>query len=296
MDDNPVFKIAISRYGLDKKIPKGDPFWPKFNASFDNLELDQEHIVEAVYRGQALTTWHKDHWRVGQNYLCGQYLGLDFDTGDKKSSMEALYSDPFISRYGAFIYSTLSHTPESPRSRVIFLLDQPIMQARNYALAAAALIWLFGGQADRKCKDAVRFFYGSPGCEFELIGNVLPLEMVKKLIADYQETGAAAKKKASTGYHAPASQKEVQEALRLIPPWGIDYDEWVSVLMGIHAEFGDAGLPLAENWADGDGDEVTRKWNSFHNNGNIAGAVTIATVFGIAKQFGWKKNPELAAV
>jgi hypothetical protein len=282
-----TFKIAISKYELDQKIPFGDPFWTKFNASFDNVETETTDVIDAVYNGRAITTHHKDHWRTGANYLAGQHLGLDFDAGDKSSDMYTLVNDKFISRYASFLYTTISHTQESPRCRVIFVLDTPILQAKNYTMAASAMLWMFGA-ADRQCKDAVRFFYGAKDCSFQFLDNILPIEMVKRLIQNYQDTGMKEKRQASKDYAAPASQQEVADALALIPPWQIDYDEWVSVLMGVHSQFGDAGYSLAESWADGKPKEVEGKWKSFNNNGNTSGAITIATVFGIAKRFGWK--------
>lgn len=289
MNDLPTFKIAVSRYSLIKKIPVGDPFWREFNSSFENKELPTDMLMQAIYDGHPITTCHKDHWRIGKNYLCGQHLGLDFDIGDNTSSIPYLCNDKFIQRYAAFLYSTPSHTDEHPRTRVIFLLDTPIMQAKNYALAASALLWLYGS-ADSSCRDAARFFYGSKGCSFEYPNQILPLEIVKKLIDDYQTTGNVEKRRSvNKDFRAPASQQEVQEALSRIPPWQISYDEWLEVLMGIHAEFGEGGLSLALSWADGKDGEVERKFKSFDAGGNEAGCVTIATVFGIAKRFGWQK-------
>lgn len=288
-----AYKIAISRLALAHKIPPGSEIWPKFNASFENLDLDISGIMQAVYSGRAITTQHKDHWRTSANYLCGQHIGLDFDAGDTTSSLPILLQDKFVSRYAAFAYTTISHTPECPRSRVIFLLDAPITQAKNYTLAAAALLWLFG-TADRQCKDAVRFFYGAPGCEMVRLDNVLPLETLKKLIANYQETGMREKRKREHNYTPTTDQQEVADALRLIPAWGIDYDEWLQVLMGIHSAFGDDGYGLASAWADGKPGEVEQKWKGFKQAGNVQGAVTLASVFGIAKRFGWHKERELA--
>lgn len=282
-----TYKIAVSQYTLDRKLQPGDPAWKQFNAGFINYELDPGRIAGAIYEGRAITTQHKNNWRVSENYLCGQHIGLDFDAGDASSSMAFLKKDVIVSKYASFLYSTVSHTDEAPRSRVIFLLDKPIVQPLNYALAASAMLWIFGG-ADAKCKDPVRFFYGSKGCKFELIGNVLPLEKLKHLIKQYQDTGQREKKR--TEFNAPADMQEVKAALDAINPWQIDYDEWVNVLMGIHSQFGSAGLPMAESWGQGKQDEVSRKWKSFDAAGNISGAVTIATVFGIAKRFGWRKN------
>ena len=281
-----TYKIAMSDYALKKKIPPQDPFWPKFNASFSNYEVEPEQITGAVFAGHAITTQHKDRWRTSQNYICGQHIGLDFDNGDNTSSIEYLKKDKFISKYASFLYTTISHTDEAPRSRAMFLLDKPIMQAANYSMAATALLWVFGA-ADRQCKDSVRFFYGAINCRMEIIGNVLPLEKIKYLIAEYKEAGYQEKKKAvRPDYAVPPSQQEVQAALKFINPWSIDYGEWVQVLMGIHAEFGDDGRLLAENWAKGEPGEVERKWKSF----KPGGLTTIATVFGMAKRFGWHKG------
>jgi len=282
-----TYRIAVSQYICKQKIPNNDPFWPRFNASFDNYSMGVSRIVEAIYQGHPITTQHANHWRDSKNYICGQHLGLDMDTEDERSTIDTLMKDFFIGRYASFIYSTISHTDEKPRSRVIFMLDTPIMQAKNYAMAASALLWLFGA-ADRQCKDAVRFYYGAPGCRVEMINNILPLDVIKHLIEQYQETGAKEHKKQSN-YHAPADQEEVAAALKFIPPWQIDYTEWVEILMALHAQFGDGGYALAESWGDGKGNEIEKKWASFKADGNVTGAVTIATVFGIAKRFGWKK-------
>lgn len=281
-----TYKIAVSRYQLKAKLPPGDPAWSKFNASFENKTTTLDDLIDDVYTGKAITSHHKNNWRTSDNYICGQHIGLDFDNEDDRSTIKFLKSDKFIAKHGSFIHTTISHKPESPRSRVIFLLDNPIMQAANYTMAVTAILWLFG-TADRQCKDAVRFFYGAPGCDVEILANRLPLDIVKKIISSYQTSGTAERKRSITKeYRVPATQQEVADALKLIPPWSVEYDEWVGILMGIHSEFGDAGYSLAETWADGKKGEVDQKWKSF----KPGGQVTIATVFGIAKKFGWKKS------
>jgi len=278
--------IAVSKFQIAKKLPPGDGLWPKFNASFENVELDTNTIMDYVYGGHAVTTWHSRHWRTSANFMCGQHLGLDFDSEDEKATLAYLKKDKFISRYAAFIHTTISHKPDAPRARVFFTLDAPIMQAKNYTLAAASLLWLFG-TADRACRDAVRFWYGAPDCTMEFIGQTLPLDVIKKLIAQYQETGQHERKQASNkNYAIPPSQQEVADALKIIPPWGVDYEDWLQVLMGVHAAFGEDGLPLVTNWADGKPGEVEQKWRSFDG----TGGVTVATIFHIAKKFGWRKG------
>lgn len=182
------YKIAISTLRLEEKIPADDPVWPRFNASFVNRELSLIEIANEIYGGHAFTTWHKDHWRITENYQLGQHIGLDFDTKDECSTLAYLKQDKFIARHAALIYTTPSHTTEAPKARVVFALDAPIHQSQNYILAARTLLWLFG-KADAKCKDAARFFYGSVRCDVEYLDNVLPLSKIKELIQKYKETG-----------------------------------------------------------------------------------------------------------
>lgn len=285
-----TIKIAVSSIQCKQKIQPGASIWNKFNASFRNCELDTRGITEAIYEGYPVTTQHKNNWRTSENFICGQHLALDFDSETKESTIDYLSNDKFISKYGTFIHTTISHKPEAPRARVFFLLDEPIQQAKNYALAAAALLWMFG-TADRQCKDAARFFYGAPGCEFALLFGTLPLEMVKRTIKNYLASGAnELKRTMKKDFTVPTSQAQVADALGFIPAWGITYDEWVEVLMGIHSAFGDSGIALAETWAQGKPREVDQKWRSFKDSGNTAGKISVATVFSLAKKYGWGKR------
>ena len=183
-----TYRVAVSTWALDHKLAPGAPEWHDFNASFRNQSLTPFDFAHAIYDGHPFTTWHANGWRTSANYVCGQHLGLDFDNGDQTSTLPALLANPFIHRHSSILYTTPSHTPEAPRARVVFLLDTPIMQATNYALAAAALLWLFG-TADRACKDPARFWYGSLRCDMEMFDNVLPLATVQHVIKQYQASG-----------------------------------------------------------------------------------------------------------
>ena len=283
------YKIAFSKMIPVGKIAAGDDdVWRVFNGSFDNMEVEQVEALDLIYRGHPFTTWHKDHWRHSKNYICGQHIGIDFDTEDERSTLAFLIKDSFVRKYAAIAYTTPSHTPEAPRGRIVFTLDKPIMQAANYALAATALLWLFGS-GDRQCKDAARFFYGSVNCDMEWLGQELPVEKLKAIISQYQASGQLAKRiHTNKNYKPTADQQEVAAALKAIQPWSIEYNEWLKVLMAIHQAFGDAGLALAAQWGDGAQGEVERKWKTFHDRGNPAGIVTLNTVFKMARERGWQ--------
>lgn len=187
----------------------------RFNASFENEQLIQPDIAWKIKQGYAFTTWHRNQWRESANYEVGQHLALDFDAGDVTSSLPHLLKDKFVQQYAALAYSTPSSQPEAPKSRVVFVLDTPIMQAKNYVLASKAMLWLFG-TADPKCKDPCRFFYGSLNCELSFLNHVLPLDKVKEIINQYIQTGAEAKQT----HEAPRQDVNFDgDAGRLIRYW-----------------------------------------------------------------------------
>jgi len=246
-----TFKIAISNMELHKKLLPGDPAWSKFNASFENMDMTIPDLTNAVYFGRAITTHHSNHWRVTQNYLCGQHIGLDFDAGDESSSLKLLEKDSFIARYAAFAHTTMSHKPEFPRARVLFVLDVRLCRRKITP-------WLrlrFCGYSERPIANArMRYVFSTVRLDaiFHTLPMFCPWMLVKHLIMQYLETGASEKRRTvRSDYRPPASQQDVADALKVIDPWGIDYDEWVSVLMAIHSQFGEAGFSLAEHWADG---------------------------------------------
>jgi hypothetical protein len=283
----PTYRIAMSRFALAEKIGRGDPFWSTFNASFCNKHISANDLANHIYAGFPFTTWHRNQWRENKNFECGQHIGLDFDTMDLRSTLAELKQDHFIAKYASLIYTTISHKPEAPRARTVFLLDTPIMQGANYALAVQAMLWVFG-TADPQCREPARFFYGAQNCEIEYMENVLPLEKVKELIARYQVSGQREKRSQGTP-GTPAEMSEVEDALAAIDPWSIDYGSWLRILMALHAEYGDTALSLAVRWGKGDDDEIERKWKRFNGGGNTTGAVTIRTMFDIAIQKGWRK-------
>lgn len=78
--------------------------------------------------------------------------------------------------------------------------------------------------------------------------------------------------------------EEFYDALDYIDPHSLSYDEWLRVLMAVHAfDSGPEGLDTAIRWADGKDNEVFTKWRSFRREGSSP-----ETVFYFANKAGWK--------
>jgi len=278
-------KIAINKNSTGK-IPPGDPAWGTFNDEFVNQECDMMELANWIYLGHAYAGWHEGR-RCIDNFILAQHLAVDMDTGDDRSSIDVLKDHELVRLWGSMIHTTPSHTKEAPRARVIFMLDQPIFEAKRYSAAAKFVAAQFDG-ADVQTTDASRFFYGSKDADIHLVGEVLPLLDLRLLYKQWQ-----ARQPKSTGHqqrgHGGAQfrsdepiAQQLEKALSKLDPWQMEYTDWVRVLMAIHREMGDAGLPLALNWAQGSPGEVERKFRSFKPSGNASGEVTAATIFKMA--------------
>lgn len=275
MSERPVFRMAFSAFELSAKIEHGSPFWRPFNGSFENEEVTAISAAWMIADGRAFTTWHANSWRHARNFLCGQHLGVDFD----RKGADAVLLDPFVQEFAAIVYPTPSSTFENPRCRAVFLLDTPIMQAQNYVRAAKALIWVFGAEADRQCKDAARFFYGSSGCIPVRRDNVLPLAKVRALIAQHEAIVEQPKARPADYKPRTTEAADAQRILeRLSASRADDYGEWVAVGMALHASgLGGEGLRMWDAWSARsqkyEPGECEWKWNTFDGDGVTMGTL-----------------------
>jgi hypothetical protein len=283
------YKIAINKMALREKLPKGDPRWEEFNTSFVNQELPLMEVANAIFLGHSYTAWHNGR-RCTENFTCAQFIAVDLETHDERSSIDYLRNMEFVQVYGGLIYTTPSHTDEDPRSRVMFFLDQPIDNADAYKAVIDFTYSMFPG-SDSNCIKASGFFYGSYGCQIEIIDRVLPVAHLRNYYKRWQRLNPKPEPKqqpqTQPKVQAPSNINkdifaELQDALHKINPWSISYQDWVKVLMAIHHDLGDAGLSIAEQWAQGKEGEVKGKFRSFKANGN-GKVVTLKTVFGMAK-------------
>jgi len=178
------FNIGINPLWPGEKLSMGDSRWTKHTASFYTEQHDLDSFVKRVTAdGYAFSGVMKDSYRRKSKFISAQHLALDDDRGTYEASIDALSQDPFIAGYAAFIYETPSSTPENPKSRVVFVLNAPITDGKEYELAQAALLFKFG-ETDESVKEASRFFYGRPLASRRNLGNVLPQPILNKEVIE----------------------------------------------------------------------------------------------------------------
>ena len=87
----------------------------------------------------------------------------------------------------AFLYTTLSHTPDHPKCRAVFITDAPFSEPDHYRRAKRAVMaqlpW-----GDASVHDPARLFYGSHPYQGQnhFLGNLLHLSIVDQLIEQHR--------------------------------------------------------------------------------------------------------------
>lgn len=178
-----TFQVAINRTYRGKVAGEGFD-WDGYNRAFRPASLTVPQLAAEISAGWAVAPVCRGK-RKRANFVSAQHIGLDFDTETDACRLDALAADPFIAQYAAIIHTTASHKPDAPRARVLFVLDQPITDADQLARYIAALLARYT-LADSHASDPARLFYGAPGCDLRVLGNVLPVATLEAFADEHE--------------------------------------------------------------------------------------------------------------
>jgi len=169
------------------KAPAGFD-WARYYRTFRRQVMTPRELAVHVWRGYAFTPV----WEGSRREECfAGHLAFDFDKGDETSSLDFLMREgSFAWMFASFGYATPSSTPEAPRSRLVFVLEQPICDAGAYRAAYMAVAWWLAGDGaltDPACKDPLRLYYGSKGGEVRPNWSVLGAATLDYVQEEYRK-------------------------------------------------------------------------------------------------------------
>lgn len=171
---------------IDFKPEQGDTTTHNIIAgSFENLDLTVQEVAEYIDKGYAFSAHHRNR-RKDSNFLRTGFIAVDIDYGWQQEDLLAL---PFVKNYVAIVYTTVSHTPQAHRLRVLMELEEEITDQTRLRRLVTGAIKFFGG--DKACKSACQMFYGSKGCAPFVIGKILTKEQIERLIKLGEDIGNA---------------------------------------------------------------------------------------------------------
>jgi hypothetical protein len=180
--DTKQYEIAVMLNKFIKgKMPEGGD-WKAYNSAFSYTPTTPYGLASEIWRGYSFCPVFSQR-RKKENFKAAHHVAFDFDSGN--SSLDALSQHEFINIFSSFAYSTPSSTPDNPRSRVVFIFDQPYTDLKEYERLYQALLWWLELPADPSCKDALRLFYGSPGCKVWTNWSILPRSSADFVVAEW---------------------------------------------------------------------------------------------------------------
>ena len=221
-------EMMVSTALVGKAPAKFD--WARYYRTFRRAWLTPRQLAEHVWRGHAFTpVW--EGARREECFVSAGHLALDFDAGDETSSLDFLMRPgSFADMFASFGYSTPSSTLEAPRSRVVFVLEFPILSAAEFRAVYQAVAWWMAGDGsvtDPSCKDALRLYYGSPRCRVKTNWSVLGNGTLDYVMGEYRKANPA-RRPLQTPLrvvdHAPArglvewKRRRILDAVRGAPP------------------------------------------------------------------------------
>jgi hypothetical protein len=174
MSSGLTYSISVNVNIIDKpdsseRVDFGHNFLPA-EATLDNL-FDQ------ISRGHATAPQFKNGRRKSVYFEKAGFLAADVDDG---MTLEEAKDHVLVCHHASLIHTTSSHTPDKPRFRIIFLLDEAILNGRDWADAQLGLAVALG--TDRSVSDAARMFFGNSRAIFFRICKSMPANVVGDLI------------------------------------------------------------------------------------------------------------------
>lgn len=139
-----------------------------FSEGFIQSSLSQRDLATLVSRGVAFSYVFKDDRREKRNFLGTEVVAVDIDG---LLTIEEVCSNPLVTDHAGFVYTTFSHTPESPRLRVVFFLEEGLQNPDDLRALSTALALKLSG--DMAATDPARIFYGSSNCNVFYFGKEL---------------------------------------------------------------------------------------------------------------------------
>lgn len=196
--------------------------WARYHRTFEPMTLTPREFAIHVWRGYGFAPVFTEA-RKEEFFKWSYHLAFDFDSGDETSSLPFLMERPgtFAWIFASFGYSTPSSTDEHPRSRVVFILDFPILSPADYRAAYAAVAWRMaeeGSYTDPACKDPLRLYYGSPGCTVAPNWSVLAAPALDVLLEEYRAAHPVVEppRRVSTAVPVAPDESRINAMLRQI--------------------------------------------------------------------------------
>lgn len=173
-------KLAINKTFINKAE---NGTFANINKTFENVDITYNELSNHVKDGYAFCPQIKNNWRSSSNFICSDFIVVDIDA---YIQLEDILETQYIKDYCSFIYTTVHHTEDHNKFRIVFELEETILEPDEMKQSLSGISKMFGG--DPSCTDTCRMFYGSKNCELYMFNKTLPKNEIDKIIEHGKES------------------------------------------------------------------------------------------------------------
>lgn len=173
----PFVAVAVSGLSFDHKPTSWE--YMMRHKSFENKLLTPGDLLLSISCGFSYGAWTLAGEGNAISFLKSSVISLDLEGGPEAAQRIATDND-FYRRYGLACYTTLSHTEDNPRCRLVFVLESPITNEREYKDTAQAISSMWPSSVvDKGTVDPVRRFLGNPNTNMIVNGEMLDTDIAQ---------------------------------------------------------------------------------------------------------------------
>ncbi|NLS69352.1 hypothetical protein E3H11_10555 [Bradyrhizobium brasilense] len=195
----PTYSISVNTQIADKPDPseRGN-----LGKNWQPVEATLDDLADHISRGHAIAPQFKGSQRKTIYFSRAGFLAADVDEG---MTLDEAKAHAMVRHHAGLIHTTVSHTSEKHRFRIIFVLDEAILSPQDWADAQLGLAAALG--SDRSVSDGARMFFGNSRAVFFRISMSMPPELVADLIARGRDTRAQKGSPADNRWSIDSSRK-----------------------------------------------------------------------------------------
>ncbi|MGH1588862.1 hypothetical protein ACRBEV_11435 [Methylobacterium phyllosphaerae] len=171
-------KLEISlNPNLINKNEAGDTSF--FALGWQNVEVTPDEFTTAIAEYGWAYCAQVTGVRKESNFLACNIASVDVDHG---LTVEEALASPLVQQHALLLYTTVRHTPDDHRFRLVFPLSETITNPRRMRQINRGLARRLGG--DMAATDPARISFGHRNAQVHHLGGAIGPELLRELIAD----------------------------------------------------------------------------------------------------------------
>ena len=99
----------------------------EYDNKFKNVSGSLQEMAEAIKDGEAFSYQYYNEERKTVNFLCSNFLVIDINDG---RTITQVLEHQLVRNFYSLLYTTVNHTPDKHRFRLIFVLPRTIKHVK----------------------------------------------------------------------------------------------------------------------------------------------------------------------